>query len=93
MFIDNKYSRRHIWKFDGGLEIFLIENYEDEAESEMSKNANGEMYVSTVILNPKIHFSGEKIPSVEKILEMHHRVHRECFIANSIITKVIVNPQ
>ena len=137
IFVDNKYSRKHAWKFDGGLEVpasssphvvrlpfsdaaavdpeeafvasiaschmltflfiaasqsFLIEKYEDEAEGEMSKNAAGEMYISTVTLKPRIHFSGEKIPSDEKIMEMHHLAHRQCFIANSIISKVIVNP-
>ena len=72
---------------------FLINQYEDKAEGEMLKNAAGEMYVSTVTLNPNIHFSGDKIPSAEKVMEMHHLAHRQCFIANSIITKVIVNPQ
>ena len=138
IFIDNKYSRKHTWRFDGGAEVpasssphvvrlpfsdpsavdpeeafvasiaschmltflyiaasqsFLINQYEDEAEGEMLKNAAGEMYVSTVTLNPRIQFSGEKIPSGDKIMEMHHLAHRQCFIANSIITKVVVNPK
>ena len=43
-------------------------------------------------LRPEITFSGDKQPSAEEIVELHHRSHDVCFIARSVKTKVTVIP-
>ena len=48
------------------------------------------MWVSTVTLNPKIVFSGSKMPSPEDEKKLHHLAHEQCFIANSVKTEVTV---
>jgi organic hydroperoxide reductase OsmC/OhrA len=68
----------------------VVDAYEDAAVGIMEKNANGKMHVSKVTLNPKITFSGEKKPTPEEIVHLHHRSHEECFIANSVTTAVVV---
>ena len=60
-FTDNKYSRGHTWRFDGGLEI----------------PASSSPHVVPLPF------------SVEQIEKMHHLSHEQCYIANSVKTKVV----
>jgi organic hydroperoxide reductase OsmC/OhrA len=63
-----------------------VDHYEDAAVGHMTKNADGKLYVSEVLLKPVVRF---KDPVDEKTLaDLHHRAHAECFIANSVLTKV-----
>ena len=39
---------------------------------------------------PELKFSGDKQPTEQELDEMHHFAHTECFIANSVKTKVTV---
>src|SRR5690348_9824339 len=132
---DNRYSRGHLWSFDGGIEVpgssspsvvplplsredaidpeeayvaaisschmltflsiaakkrFVVDRYEDEALGIMTKNENGKLFVSKVILDPTIEFSRDKVPTPEQIADMHHLAHKECFIANSVLTEIVV---
>ncbi len=134
-FSDNRYSRGHVWAFDGGIEVpgsssplvvplplsrqdavdpeeafvaalsschmltflsiaakkrFVVDSYEDKALGVMTKNQNGKLYVSRVTLDPRIEFSGDRLPTPEQIADMHHLAHKECFIANSVLTDVAV---
>ena len=69
---------------------FVVDSYEDDARGVMSKNVKGKLYVSQVTLDPKIVFSGDKVPTPEQIAEMHHLAHQECYIANSVLADVVV---
>lgn len=136
-FVDNRYSRRHVIRFDGGVEIagsssphvvrvpfsdpqavdpeetfvaslsschmlwflsiaaarkFCVDRYTDAAEGTMAKNAQGRLAMTVVTLRPDVHFSGAPLPTTEEILAMHHEAHDECFIANSVLTDVRVEP-
>ena len=132
-FIDNKYSRAHVWEFDGGeivqasssphvvplphsieanvdpeeafiasisschmlffLSIaakkrFVIENYTDYATGVMQLDKDKKISMTDVTLKPRIVFSGEKQPTKEQIDKIHHQAHEQCFIANSVKTKI-----
>ncbi|MBF9231814.1 OsmC family protein [Microvirga alba] len=134
-FTENRYSRGHVWIFDGGIEVpasaspsvvplplsredavdpeeafvaaisschmltflsiaakkrYTIDRYEDHALGVMTKNEKGKLFVSKVTLDPIIEFSGDKIPTPEQIAELHHLSHQECFIANSVLTEIVV---
>lgn len=69
---------------------FQVDSYEDEAVGAMTKNEKGVPWVSRVLLNPKIGFSGEKLPTQQDEEQLHHKAHEQCFIANSIKTEVTV---
>lgn len=71
---------------------FIVDTYDDEAVGVMAKNERGKMYVKKVTLRPRITFSDAKRPSDSEIGELHHRSHEECFIANSVLTEVAVEP-
>ena len=69
---------------------FLLDSYRDEAVGHMEKNAEGKMAITRVELRPKITWGGDRTPSAEQLDGMHHAAHENCFIANSVKTKVTV---
>ena len=71
---------------------FVVDSYADEAVGVMTKNARGKLFVSRVALRPRIAFSGAKRPSEAELAELHHHSHEECYIANSVLTEVVVEP-
>ncbi|MEP7452835.1 OsmC family protein [Phyllobacterium sp. SB3] len=136
VFTDNKYSRAHIWQFDGGAEVpasssphivklpysaaenvdpeeafvaslsschmlfflagaakagLVVDEYRDEAEGELAKNEKGKLFISRVTLRPRVTYAG-KSPDSALEASLHHEAHEQCFIANSVITQVDVEP-
>jgi organic hydroperoxide reductase OsmC/OhrA len=69
---------------------FVVDSYVDDAVGSMGKNERGRTYVARVVLRPRIVFSGAKRPSAEDLDGLHHKSHGECFIANSVLTEVVV---
>jgi organic hydroperoxide reductase OsmC/OhrA len=135
VFSDRRYSRGHVWSFDGGTEVkasasplivraplsdpnavdpeeafvasvsschmlffldyaaqanFVVDSYEDTATGTMGKNEAGKDFVAHILLAPRIRFSGTKHPTPEELAALHHRAHDDCFIANSVKTKIEV---
>jgi organic hydroperoxide reductase OsmC/OhrA len=71
-------------------EGFVADSYEDAAAGVMTKNERGVPWVSEVTLHPRIRWSGEKRPAAGDVERLHHRAHEECYIAQSIKTRVVV---
>jgi organic hydroperoxide reductase OsmC/OhrA len=71
---------------------FAVDAYDDEAVGVMTKNERGKLFVSKVALRPRIAFSGAKQPSADELAQLHHHAHEECYIANSVLTEVVVEP-
>lgn len=71
---------------------YQVDRYRDEAVGVMTRNENGALWVSEVTLRPEIHYSGDKRPAPEDEEQLHHAAHEQCFIANSIKTRVTVRP-
>jgi organic hydroperoxide reductase OsmC/OhrA len=71
-------------------EGFQCDNYHDEAVGTMAKNSQGKMWVNKITLQPAIAWGGDKIPTDAELASLHHRAHEECFIANSVLTEVVV---
>jgi len=74
------------------IKKYTIETYEDRAVAILEKNEKSRMAVTKLYLRPKITFTGNNIPDETIIDEMHHRAHTECFIANSVLTEIIIEP-
>ncbi|HEY7552163.1 MAG TPA: OsmC family protein [Hyphomicrobiaceae bacterium] len=70
---------------------FVVDSYEDAAVGIMTKNERGKLYVSKATLRPRIAFSGAKQPSDAELAQLHHHAHEECYIANSVLTEVVVS--
>jgi organic hydroperoxide reductase OsmC/OhrA len=69
---------------------FELASYEDEAVGQLTKNERGIPWVSSVVLRPRIVYSGSKTPTSAEEEEMHHAAHDQCFIANSVKTEIRV---
>ena len=69
---------------------FVVDEYLDDAEGVMEKNAQGKMAITRIALHPQVAFSGEKKPSAEEIAQLHESSHEECFIANSLKAEIVV---
>ncbi len=72
---------------------YVVDSYLDEAEGVMDRIDTGRYWISKITLRPKIAFSGEKIPDEIDLSQLHHDAHEFCFIANSVKTEVIVDPE
>jgi len=70
-----------------GLEVA---SYADDALGVMTKNERGILWVSTVVLRPRVTYVGTH-PSQEAEEEMHHNAHEACYIANSVKTEITVD--
>jgi organic hydroperoxide reductase OsmC/OhrA len=66
-----------------------VRRYEDQAEGEMPEGERP-IRISRIYLRPRIELvSG---PSEERVRELVHRAHEECYIASSLNTAVSVEP-
>jgi organic hydroperoxide reductase OsmC/OhrA len=136
-FTDQRYSRTHRWRFDGGVEVpasasphvvppplssedavdpeeafvaalaschllwflaiaakdgFVVDRYEDQAVGTLARDAQGRLTMTRVELRPRVDFGGDRRPTGHEVREMHERAHRQCFIANSVKSEVVVVP-
>lgn len=136
-FTDNRYSRRHQLRFDGGSEVrgsssplsvtvpmsdpsavdpeemfvasvaachmlwflsiaakqgYVVDSYRDAAAGVMTRNAAGKLWISSVTLRPEVTFSGVTKPTAQRLEQLHHSAHSECFIANSVKSEVRCEP-
>jgi organic hydroperoxide reductase OsmC/OhrA len=71
---------------------YVVDSYADDAVGVMTKNARGKLFVSKISLRPRIAFSGSKQPSAAELADLHHHAHEECYIANSVLTEMVVEP-
>lgn len=67
-----------------------VSRYACRSEAILDKKENGKMAVTTINLFPEIVFYGDKQPDAEQLKKMHEKAHHNCFIAQSIESKVNV---
>jgi organic hydroperoxide reductase OsmC/OhrA len=132
----NTYSRKHEWRFDGGITVpgspspsvvplpmsaeeavdpeeafvaslsschmlfflsiaakrgFVVDSYEDEAVGLLGKGDDGKTWMTEVTLRPRVSFHGDA-PDADALEQLHHQAHELCYIANSVRTKITVEP-
>ena len=71
---------------------FVVDSYRDEAIGVLERNTSGKLAMTTVTLRPEVQFTGDKRPSTDELLRMHHESHEGCFIASSVTTDVRCEP-
>jgi organic hydroperoxide reductase OsmC/OhrA len=93
MFVASLSSCHMLWFLSIAAKAgFIVDSYLDNAEGKMEKNTVGKLIMSQVILKPHATFSGNQLPSISDVLQIHHQAHEECFIANSVKTNVVCEP-
>lgn len=69
---------------------WIIDRYEDAPIARLGKNNNGKMAILEITLQPKIVFKGLDQPKQEVVNRIHRIAHSNCFLANSINTKITI---
>ena len=69
----------------------VVDAYEDVAEGIMTKAADKLPWVSKVTLRPKVTLADPA--QADKLDKLHHDAHEMCFIARSVKSEVVVEPQ
>ncbi|CAH6969388.1 Peroxiredoxin [Vibrio chagasii] len=69
---------------------YVIESYVDDAVGVLEEDESGRSSVTKVTLRPKIVFLGTKNPTAKQLDKLHHLAHKNCFIANSVKTEIVV---
>lgn len=70
-----------------------IDEYIDDAEGFLEKDADGRISMTRVVLRPRMTWSGGRPPSAADVEAMHEEAHRECYIANSVKTAITCEPR
>ena len=69
-----------------------VTRYRDCAEGRLEKRADGRSWVSQVVLRPEVVLGIGCDADAATLAPLHHRAHELCFIANSVLTEVRVEP-
>jgi organic hydroperoxide reductase OsmC/OhrA len=67
-------------------ERLRVTAYEDEAVGTLDATR-----FTGVVLRPRVSFAND--PGAERVLDLHHRAHEHCYIANSVNCPVTVEPR
>lgn len=67
---------------------FVAESYEDAAEGKMAR-VEGRLCIARVTLRPRVAWKVRPDRATESAL--HHAAHKECFIANSVRTEIVID--
>ena len=68
----------------------VVESYNVQSTAYVSLNKQGKTFVDTIKINPVVLFSEESSVSREQLEKMHQKAHSHCFIANSLLSDVVV---
>jgi organic hydroperoxide reductase OsmC/OhrA len=69
---------------------YVVESYADCAEGVLGKDEDGKLAMTRVTLNPRVIFGSTPTPSRAQVDELHELAHAQCFIANSVKTKITI---
>jgi organic hydroperoxide reductase OsmC/OhrA len=70
-----------------------VDSYDDDALGALEKGEGGKLWMANVILRPRVTFAPDTRVDRAALDEIHHKSHEDCFIANSVKTKVTVAPR
>ncbi|MBI4161984.1 MAG: OsmC family protein [Acidobacteria bacterium] len=71
----------------------VVDAYADEAVGYLEKEADGHMSVTRVYLRPRVAFAKGTSLAPAEVAALHARAHEHCFLANSVRTKITVEPR
>lgn len=73
------------------LKGIVIDEYTSSAVGILAKNNLGKMAMTEVTIHPKITYGDNKKPDATTIEELYEKAHANCFISNSVSTKVTIS--
>ncbi|HPF58656.1 MAG TPA: OsmC family protein [Candidatus Competibacteraceae bacterium] len=74
------------------LKKLVVDTYEDQPVAELGKNEKGKIMISRLILRPRVVFGGDAVPGAEALMDLHRKAKENCFIHNSLLSQVVLEP-
>lgn len=74
------------------LKKLVVDSYEDQPTAELGKNEKGRTMMSCLTLRPRVVFSSDTVPSTQVLMDLHRKAKENCFISNSLLSEVILDP-
>lgn len=74
------------------IKRYPVASYKDTASAYLGKDKTGATAITKVVLRPRVTFVDAE-PSVELLERIHHSAHQKCFIANTLKSEVVIEPQ
>ena len=71
---------------------YFVTHYSDKPVGKLGKMPNGKPGITDVTLFPSVTFSEKKKPSHEQLEKLHQMAHNSCYIANSVISRIAIQP-
>lgn len=71
----------------------VLDSYDDEASGWLEKGESGKLWMTRVVLRPRVRFADGNEISESQLTILHRQAHADCFIANSVKTEVSVEPR
>ena len=71
----------------------LVDSYEDDAVGTLREIAPQREAITEVLLRPRVAFDPAHPITPEQLRALHHEAHERCFLANSVKTKIRVEPR
>ncbi|MFK5986102.1 MAG: OsmC family protein [Pseudomonadota bacterium] len=65
-------------------------DYKDSAIGILEPSEQGALWISKVILTPQVTFAAGEKPENEELERLHAMAHKNCFLANSVKTEVVI---
>ncbi len=75
------------------LRKLVVDRYEDAPLAQLGKNEKGKMMITHLSLRPQVTFGGSMIPDADAVRELHRKAKENCFIGNSLLSQVAVEPR
>ena len=69
---------------------YVVESYDDDAKGIMVPGDNGIPWVSDVTLRPRVAYAAGRSPARSDEERLHHLAHGQCYVANSVKTRITV---
>jgi organic hydroperoxide reductase OsmC/OhrA len=92
-FVASLSSCHMLWFLHGAATAKLVvDRYVDRASGVLEKNGEGKLAMTRVTLKPSVTFSGTQ-PTPADVRALPERAHAKCFIANSVKTEVVIEPE
>jgi organic hydroperoxide reductase OsmC/OhrA len=92
MFVAALSSCHMLWFLDLACRAgWCVDDYQDEAEGWLGKDAGGRVAMTCVTLRPQVRFRGTA-PDATALQALHRQAHAACFVANSVRSEVRCEP-
>ncbi len=72
---------------------YIVDAYQDLAVGSIEDVGAASLAMTRVLLRPRVAFAGDRRPTPEEHLRLHHEAHERCFLARSVRAHISCEPE